>query len=1020
MSTATYTFFPWFRRGVSNLLQPGAGASANSVRATLTGTLTVAAGSREVNTPPITMKLLGPADITGIESRQVIRTEPRAGTSDFENNYLVAIDFYDEDFPWRYTPFPPDLGMHRLPPWLVLVVLKESEFDRLTGTSSSFNLTQAARRADIFPVGGQEWAWAHVHLNQKLGGTTAAPNLVQLRAVLDADPDLAYSRLLCPRKLEPNCSYTAFVVPAFETGRKAGLGQAVAETDNGVTRSWEGTETLFPIFYEWTFRTGGGGDFETLVRNMVPREVDSAVGVRDMDIGRPGFGLDAVSNPPNNLIGLEGALLAPTSVRRSLVAGNNFVPKIQSILNAPADARDQGNQDPIVAPPIYGYWHAHVERVNTPAADATWINQLNLDPRYRAAAGLGVRVIRAHQEEYLRSAWAQIGDILTVNRKIRRAQLAIKAASAVFAKCISPLPSDRAVALLSPTLTKIRGGSVTLAGVVQASVVPRAAFSLAMVKQLRPRGRIARALFPLETRATAIGVTVNRLTQGTVCAAPPRPAPGGATVENINQAIVQPATSPPLADGGPHPAPVQLAEVVKLLSKSGFGASAVASAPARPQFRFTGGPNDFILPAETRAKTSSQFEPGDSPAASDMRSALSEFHDLLSTHVEPTPPKPPLNLSPLHQQLLAATEPQAAFSTRFGRLLRFGATDALTYALNRYSAGSASDPTWPEVMAYPDIKDPMSRPLVDLSSEYLLPNLKLIPNNTISLLKTNQAFIESYLVGLNHEFARELLWQEYPTDQQGSYFRQFWNVSSYVDQQGRDPRTLTEALKDISPLHHWDRASALGSHEQRDPQNPDGPTVLVLRGDLLKRYPNTFIYAQKAAWGTGNQINRLVLTDPTGELFDTSPQDPRLRFPLYKAVVAPDIYLIGFDLSLDEIRGDPRLEETATARAAVGDKLGWFFVLQQAVGEPRFGLDTDPPIDPSPLVWDNLSWANLDVSAGARIDVAKTFISPPGGANSGGLVWGSNAADMASILYQEPVMVAIHGREMLKNLSPGS
>ena len=33
------------------------------------------------------------------------------------------------------------------------------------------------------------------------------------------------------------------------------------------------------------------------------------------------------------------------------------------------------------------------------------------------------------------------------------------------------------------------------------------------------------------------------------------------------------------------------------------------------------------------------------------------------------------------------------------------------------------------------------------------------------------------MVGLNHEFARELLWREYPTDQRGSYFRQFWDVA---------------------------------------------------------------------------------------------------------------------------------------------------------------------------------------------------------------------------------------------------
>jgi hypothetical protein len=1005
-------------------MQPEAGASANSIRATLTGTLTVKSPSSQGGTPPLTMKLICPGDVIGIDARQVIRTEPRAGTSYFENNYLAGIDFYDEDFPWRYSPFTPDTSTHRLPPWLVLVVLKESEYVRsssLGGPSSGFTLSEGANRTDLFPVVGQEWAWAHVHLNQKLDGTVGAPDLNQLGALLSANPDLAYSRLLCPRELEPNNTYSAFLVPAFETGRKAGLGEPVGETDNGTARSWEGTESNFPIYYEWSFRTGAGGDFETLVRSLVPRDMDPAVGVRDLDIAEPGFGVSGVLNPPDNLAGLEGALLAPTSVRRGIVAGSNFVPKIQPILNSPADAQDQGNTDPVLAPPIYGCWPARVNRVNTPGADAVWVNELNLDPRHRAAAGLGSRVIRSHQDEYLRAAWSQIGDVLTVNRKIRRAQLAVKAASAAYAKSLTPLPAERALALLAPTLTKVRGATVTLAATVRASVAPRAAFSVALVRQLRPQGRIARALFPAETRPVALGSTVSGLSQGKLTAAPPPPPPGGATVEAVNQAILQPTNlTPARSRSRTDPTPAQLAEVVKLLSGNSLGAAAVANVPARTKFEFTGAPGDLTLPATARPAQSVQFQPGDTLAGADMRTALANFHDLLSIHVQPPPAKPALDLNTLHQQALVATAPPSAFSTRYGRLLRFGATDVLTYAQGRYTPGSSNDPAFPEVMAYPDIKDPMSRPLTDLSSEYLLPNLKLIPANTISLLVTNQPFIESYLAGLNHEFARDLLWNEFPTDQQGSYFRQFWDVSSFVDTLGRDPQTLAEALKDIPPLHLWGTTSELGSHDQRDPQNTAGPTVLVVRGDLLMRYPNTFIYAQRATWGTGAQMNRLVLSDPTGELFESSPQDPRLRFPLYKATVPPDIFLIGFDLTLDEIRGDPRLDETAAARSVVGDNVGWFFVLQQAVGEPRFGLDTEPPLDPSPLVWDNLSWQNLQISPGQSIDVSKAFATPPGGTSTGGLAWGSNGADMASILYQEPVMVAIHGRTMLQKLNPGT
>ena len=71
-------------------------------------------------------------------------------------------------------------------------------------------------------------------------------------------------------------------------------------------------------------------------------------------------------------------------------------------------------------------------------------------------------------------------------------------------------------------------------------------------------------------------------------------------------------------------------------------------------------------------------------------------------------------------------------------------------------------------MAYPVIDMPMYEPLKNLSSELFLPNINLIEPNSITLLETNQRFIESYMVGLNHEFARELLWREYPTDQRGS------------------------------------------------------------------------------------------------------------------------------------------------------------------------------------------------------------------------------------------------------------
>jgi hypothetical protein len=172
--------------------------------------------------------------------------------------------------------------------------------------------------------------------------------------------------------------------------------------------------------------------------------------------------------------------------------------------------------------------------------------------------------------------------------------------------------------------------------------------------------------------------------------------------------------------------------------------------------------------------------------------------------------------------------------------------------------------TFTPVMAYPEIDVPMYKPLADISSELFLPNINLIEENSITLLENNQKFIESYMVGINHEASRELLWREYPTDQRGSYFRQFWDVSSFLPPQPVPP-DLKEQLRDIPPIHRWPKENTthtnpadpksplvneLGQHNLRALQSEKTQLVLVIRGELLKKYPTAVIYAQKADWGT--------------------------------------------------------------------------------------------------------------------------------------------------------------------------
>ncbi|MCZ8286445.1 MAG: hypothetical protein O9353_13415, partial [Bacteroidia bacterium] len=151
--------------------------------------------------------------------------------------------------------------------------------------------------------------------------------------------------------------------------------------------------------------------------------------------------------------------------------------------------------------------------------------------------------------------------------------------------------------------------------------------------------------------------------------------------------------------------------------------------------------------------------------------------------------------------------------------------------------------TFAPVMAYPEIDAPMYKPLAAISSELFLPNLNKIEPNSITLLENNQKFIEAYMVGINHEMSRELLWREYPTDQRGTYFRQFWDVSSFLSVQP-EPPGLKESLRDIPPIHTWSKLNGtklfpsdpdsvkvneLGAHNQRALSSGKTQLVLVIR-----------------------------------------------------------------------------------------------------------------------------------------------------------------------------------------------
>ncbi|MEM7039103.1 MAG: hypothetical protein AAF570_19150, partial [Bacteroidota bacterium] len=268
----------------------------------------------------------------------------------------------------------------------------------------------------------------------------------------------------------------------------------------------------------------------------------------------------------------------------------------------------------------------------------------------------------------------------------------------------------------------------------------------------------------------------------------------------------------------------------------------------------------------------------------------------------------------------------------------------------------------PTLWTSPQIDIPAYAPLVKLSGEYLLPNLDRIPDNSVSLAKVNRNFIEAYLTGMNHEMLRELMWREFPTTQQGTIFSYFWDHN--------DERAGGSAPSaDIKNYADWDPNSEIGTHGLQEEEGP----VLVIRGELLRRYPDTVIYAAELELASG-AITREV-------------------YPTFSAKIDPDIVLLGFP---EELNGVENPGST------------WYFVFQERPGAPRFGLDVldpDAVLEP-PLIPQDLNWGHVALENG-HLHIAHP--DNPGAP----LEWGQNAAIMASLFYQDPVRVALHAPDLV-------
>jgi hypothetical protein len=665
-------------------------------------------------------------------------------------------------------------------------------------------------------------------------------------AVADA-PDRSLSRLVCPRLLQPDTAYWACVVPTYAAGRQAGLGEPV-DPAAATQPAWTGAEgeLRLPAYHAWSFRTGSGDDFATLARRLRGRPAPAGVGELTIDA----WPADSAAPGPSQLLSTGGALRRPGAPAPA-AAPASMRTRLAALVSTDPTAGDT----PQLRLPLYG--GAQAGATSVAAAATGWLAELNLDPRQRAAAALGARVVQERQDELVAAAWQQAGDALGAEQLVARAELAATANASLLAKHLAPLPADDFLAVTGPMHSRVRVEPTTVQGLVARSTLPDTLLSGEHRRVARPRGPVARRM---AARAAQAREQVPDEDEGGV-------------------ATARSAAATPVADA--------------------LGSVLAALRPAPPS------PDQGAGPAASR-----------SVAVSEVQGSPEDVRALL----------------------LARLDPVARIAERVDDRI----TAAAAPAGARSGGGAPAGGLYRRLVS-PRLDSPMYDALARLSLDAVVPGAELLPGESVSLLETNPTFVTAFLAGLNTEIVRELTWRGYPLEPTATCFHRFWDFRGHAADPGPD----------IGAMADWPPGSTLAGLAT----TPGGgqQLVLVVRGELLRRFPRTAVYAVRA---------RLVGSGPGRQLADETVAG-NVRAASFSGFVEPDIRFFGFDL-------------TAAAARGGGADPGWFFVFQGQVTEARFG-PADGVTLPTVGTRTSAELAGLLLRATPRVALPADALLPTGG-----------------------------------------
>ena len=259
-----------------------------------------------------------------------------------------------------------------------------------------------------------------------------------------------------------------------------------------------------------------------------------------MDVSQPLHNIPSAGPP----LGLRGALQSITTQPTPWNDPDRtaFQTKVQEFINQPSFADDDPANprpdDPVIAPPIYGRWHAAVaerrshrrrlgERIST--------STRGIGPR----AGMGTQVVQNERTALMASAWQQFEGVIKANQLLRQAQLARAAMQQLFRQHIVRAQPATVMAITAPLHARILASPVTIRALTRASRVPERMLSATFRRVTRPRRRVGTGV----VRRTPL---LERVNSNEVPFVPPaKPPDGMVSIDQVTDTLPAPTTPPP-------------------------------------------------------------------------------------------------------------------------------------------------------------------------------------------------------------------------------------------------------------------------------------------------------------------------------------------------------------------------------------------------------------------------------------------------------------------------------------------